>query len=333
VPPAGLDSYAFAAALLSRDLPVRVALEGLTAGTRELPAGTLFVPRAGRSDLAAALAPLAAESGVELIAVDSSLSAAGIPLGSERVVPLRKPRLAIAAGTGVFATSFGALWHLLDRTLGVEHTVIELASLGDLDLAPFTALLLPDGSGYGRALDEEDAKRIGAWVDRGGVLVAIGGAAEWLHEREISAVAARELDGDSEEGDGEGSGEPASDADKVWDTELFVPGAIVATEMRQHPLTVGMTSAPPMLFWGDTFHDATGDPQQDLLRVRAAEPLVAGIAWQEAREQLPGSLLVASQERGDGRLVLFTQDPAFRLFWRGTMPLLLNALLYAPSLK
>ena len=29
---------------------------------------------------------------------------------------------------------------------------------------------------------------------------------------------------------------------------------------------------------------------------------------------------------------VFAQDPAFRLFWRGTMPLLLNALMYGPSL-
>jgi hypothetical protein len=331
VAPAGLRSYAFAAALLQRDLPVRVALEGLTAGGRALPAGTLFVPRAGRTGLAAEVGPLAAEHGVELVAVESSLSAAGLPLGSERVVALRKPLVALAAGPGISSTSFGALWHLLDQQVGVEHAVVDLTALGSLDLSRFTALLLPEGSSYSRWLDEDDAKRLGAWVDGGGVLVAIGSAADWLHQRELTTVAARDLDAPSEEGDGEGTGAPPSEIDRVWDTELFVPGSIVASELREHPLTAGVASPPPMLFWGDVFHDASGDPRQDLLRVRASDPLIAGIAWQEARDQLPGALLAASERRGDGRVVVFTQDPAFRLFWRGTMPLLLNALLLGPS--
>ena len=40
----------------------------------------------------------------------------------------------------------------------------------------------------------------------------------------------------------------------------------------------------------------------------------------------------AAESRGDGKVVVFTQDPAFRLFWRGTMPLLLDAVLYGPSM-
>jgi hypothetical protein len=31
--------------------------------------------------------------------------------------------------------------------------------------------------------------------------------------------------------------------------------------------------------------------------------------------------------------VVFAQDPAFRGFWRATVPLLLNATLYGPSLN
>jgi hypothetical protein len=118
----------------------------------------------------------------------------------------------------------------------------------------------------------------------------------------------------------------------VWDTELMVPGAIVSTELRRHPLTVGVTTPPPVLFWGDAFYDATGDPQQDLLRAKGNDPLIAGMAWPEAKQVLPGTLLMGAESLGDGKVVVFTQDPAFRLFWRGTMPLLLDAVLYGPSL-
>jgi hypothetical protein len=331
VPPSGLETYRFAAALLREGIPFRVGLEGTTAGARSLPAGTLFVPRSGRADIATALAPLALDAGVELVPVDTSFSTAGIPLGSERMVPVRKPRIGVVAGPGVSSTSFGALWHLLDRIVGLEHSVLDISSLASSDLSRFSALLLPEGGGYGRLGDEEVA-RLTAWVSRGGVLVAVGGAVDWLHGHDLSAVAARKLDEASEEGDDEGGGASAADTDRVWETELMVPGSIVATEMRHHPLTAGVPAPPPVLFWGDTFHDATGDPQQDVLRVRGNDPLLAGVAWSEAREQLPGALLVAAEEHGDGQVVVFTQDPAFRLFWRGTMPLLLNALMYGPSI-
>ena len=49
------------------------------------------------------------------------------------------------------------------------------------------------------------------------------------------------------------------------------------------------------------------------------------------RQRLAGALLVGMESRGRGSVVLFAQDPAFRLFWRATTPILLNALLYGPS--
>jgi hypothetical protein len=87
-----------------------------------------------------------------------------------------------------------------------------------------------------------------------------------------------------------------------------------------------------VLFQGDAFFDATGDPQQDLVRARSHEPVLAGVAWPEAKQLMPGTLLMAAESHGRGRVVVFTEDPAFRLFWRGTMPLLLDAALYGPSL-
>ena len=38
-------------------------------------------------------------------------------------------------------------------------------------------------------------------------------------------------------------------------------------------------------------------------------PVVAGFAWPEAEQRLSGSLLVGSEQRGKGSVVLFAQDP------------------------
>jgi hypothetical protein len=37
------------------------------------------------------------------------------------------------------------------------------------------------------------------------------------------------------------------------------------------------------------------------------------------------------EQHGLGSIVLFSQDPAYRLFWRATTPIFLNAVLFGPS--
>lgn len=113
---------------------------------------------------------------------------------------------------------------------------------------------------------------------------------------------------------------------------LDVPGAALSTKMSElHPLTAGIAAPPAALVQGRRILRPSGLPDQDVLTVALDRPVLSGFAWPEAEEQLAGSLLVGSQDRGRGRVIVFAQDPAFRLFWRSTMPLFLNAVMYSPS--
>jgi putative intracellular protease/amidase len=278
------------------------------------------------------VAAIATAAGVSAERVGSSFAERGVSLGSERVVALRRPRLALVRGEGVDPTSFGALWHLLDRLVPAPHSVLDAGAFDAADLAAFDVVVLPDGDGWTRRLDEETAQAVDRWVKAGGVLVAIGGAVGWLQKHELTAVEAWAPPKEEDE-EGGGGGDAAPAAAEVADRPIHVPGAALATELRQgHLLTAGLRSAPAVLFQGTAVLLATGDPQVDLVTVAGRDPVRAGLAWPEARERLAGALLVASEERGRGRVVSFAQDPAFRVFWRATMPLFLNAVLFEPAL-
>ena len=115
--------------------------------------------------------------------------------------------------------------------------------------------------------------------------------------------------------------------------KILTPGATLATEISgAHPFTAGI-DAPPVLFFGSEILQPTGDPRVDLMTVRREEPRLAGFAWPEAEERLRGALLMSVESHGEGQVVLFAQEPAYRLFWRSTMPLFLNTVLYGPSLR
>jgi hypothetical protein len=328
--PQGLASYRLAACLLEEGVALRAALAALHSGGREYPAGTLFVPRRPNpEDLEPRLRRCSAASRAALQGVESSFAERGIFLGAQEMLPVRRPRVALVRGDGVASASFGALWHLLDRTTELPVTAIEASELAAPALGNFDVVVLPAGGGYPRLLDEAAGAALDRWVRAGGVLVAIGDSIAWLRQRqltEVQAWAPPKRDPQAEDA------VPTTPAAAVADRPISTPGAALATEMRRgHPLTAGLSTPPAALVEGELVLLPTGDPQVDVVVAAAENPVRAGFVWPEAEERLAGSLLVASETRGEGQVVLFAQEPAFRLFWRGTMPLFLNALLLEPS--
>jgi hypothetical protein len=264
---------------------------------------------------------------------------------------VRPARAGLVGGEGVDPTSFGYLWYLLDREIGVAHDRLDLARLGQVDLAKLDVIILPEGD-YEAHVTQSTREALDAWVKSGGVLVAVGSAVGWLQEHEMTAVKKWEPAGAAEDDDpesgeqedaaaGEGGAAGAQAAAEeafpepsgLAERPIFTPGAALATRMHPgNPLTVGVETPPAVLVEGSTVLRASGDPKKDALIAREERPVIAGFAFPEAEERLAGALLVGRESRGQGSVVVFAQDPAFRLFWRGTTPLLLNAVVFGPSL-
>jgi hypothetical protein len=338
VRPQGLASYRLAAELQRRRIHYRVALAAFTAGDAGYPSGTLFIPRKANPDgLRDALQELLLRDGLEGDGVASSWDLKGISLGSRDMVSVRPVRIGLLSGEGVDATSFGFLWYLLDRQIGVDYDRVDLAQLRQVPLADFDVLVLPSGS-YDERLGDKAKETLDVWVKGGGVLVAVGDAVSWMQDKELTTIKrwTPPKPEDKDDKDDAKSEDPESVETPVEkqlaSRPLFTPGAILATRMQaSHPLTLGLTSSPHVLYEGTLVLKATGDPRQDVLTALDDAPVVAGFAWPEAEQRLSGSLLVGTEQRGRGSVVLFAQDPAYRLFWRATAPLFLNAVLHAPS--
>ncbi len=328
VAPQGLASYRLASGLLRGSLRFRLSLGELAVEGSTFPSGSLFIPRFGNPpDLEARLKALADEARVAVVRVASSATPSGLSLGSDELVPVRAPRIALAWGEGTSANAAGALWHLLDAQLRQPVVRRPLSRL-TTDLDQFDVLVLPDGSGYG-ALGEGEVAALKQWVEAGGVVVGIGDAVVWLQKAGLSH-SARWL---PEEDDGEAHAESGS-LSPLNARELDVPGAALRTQLRAGlPLAAGLRTPPPVLVQGSLILLPTLSPEETVLTVASEEPVASGVVWEEAQARLSGSLLVADSRLGRGRVILFAQDPAFRLFWRGTMPLFLNAVLYAPSFR
>ncbi|MFO7588065.1 MAG: M14 family zinc carboxypeptidase [Gemmatimonadota bacterium] len=310
-----------------------VALEEpFTLEGRRWPAGTRFLlaDSAGRGRLeASGLLPFA-------VPARTALTESGRDLGTPWSLDLRAPRVGVFRGDGVAPTAFGATWFLLERVAGIPFDALELGSLARLPLDDWDVLVLPDGR-PGEAIGEGASDALAGWVERGGTLVASGGAARWaggalghveprsaeeelpVEERRLRALRTRE--------------ERRTDS---WDDA--VNGVILPVRVDgAHPLAWGLGLANEAgLAFVLHIEDLSFEPEESFETVLGFESelrAVSGVVSEAKLAEIAASSWLASVRTGRGRLVLFADDPLFRLMWRSNFVLFTNALLHAPLMR
>jgi hypothetical protein len=370
--PRTLGSTRLALALLREEFRVAVARKAFASGGRAWPRGT-FVVRVERNppSLAERLGPLAADSGVEVLAVQSAWTEQGIDLGSANIDSLEPPRVAVLADEPTDETAYGAIWFLLERRLGQPFTALRAQDLASAELDRYNAIVLPDGPAgeYRERIGEKGLERLARWVEDGGALVLTGGAAalavhdkvKWSKARLLGPPPDKDEDEDGEEKDREteehdkessrtpparepGVSSTSRDeletetdlrrqaARREKETEL-TPGAIFAADLEpRHFLTYGCGDGPlPVLVASSNVFSASPSGV-NVARIRRERPRLSGFAWPEAESRLRGAAYLIDEPRERGHVILFADDPNFRNFWRGLEKLFTNAILLGPSL-
>jgi hypothetical protein len=111
-----------------------------------------------------------------------------------------------------------------------------------------------------------------------------------------------------------------------------VPGAAFRTKLNERTFfTFGVPRPPFVLIEGSDALIPVAHRVDNVITIDKDNPLAAGVAWPESLDRLKGSAYMVAERYGRGYVVTFADEPHFRLFWRGTLPLFLNTVLYAPS--
>jgi hypothetical protein len=213
---------ALACRLQREGFRVTVATRPLNAAGRDWPRGTMVVRVSRNSDeLHERIARLAAETGVEVTAVNTGFTDSGeTGVGSETIVALKRPRIIVIGDEPVNQLSYGAIWWLFDR-YGVEFTPMTIDALKRAELDRYNVIIMPDGSPdrYFAAFGKNGVELLRGWCERGGTLVCIKGAAVFAALKDVNLTSARLIgskDDDQKSGAG-GEGEPKEESEEEED--------------------------------------------------------------------------------------------------------------------
>jgi hypothetical protein len=322
------SSIRLLAALLADSVRAWYAPRAFRSGEHRFPGGAFVVRAAANDSGVHALVRRHAEaSGARVAPLASAMVDEGTDLGSNSVIPIRAPRVALLGGAPVSGNSHGFAWYALDQRIGYPVTPIDADAAGGGALGEFDVLVVPSAGApaLDRALGDAGRERIAAWVRGGGVLVTLDGATAWLAQERTGLSRLRPRS-DTARADG-AAGAPLP---------VDVPGAILrAVADTLSPLLAGVDQTElPVLLFSDRAYALPRDvrPGESVIRYAPRERLrLAGYLWPEAWQRVADSPYLWTERVGQGRVIAFAGDPNFRDLWRGLLPIFANAVLLGGS--
>jgi hypothetical protein len=159
---------------------------------------------------------------------------------------------------------------------------------------------------YAGGLGRPGAEAVRAFVERGGRVIAIEAATEFvrdLFELQIEDV-----------------------TDGLPNTEFYIPGSILRLELDgSSELAEGMRSETSAWYWRSSMAYEVSDPRVRVAaRYGSGDPLLSG--WVLGGEHVAGRPAILEVELGEGSAVLFGFQPNYRAQTMATWPLLFNAI-------
>lgn len=340
----------FAAKALRDGLTIDVTSAEFVQGDRTYAPGTLIVRKYNeQAGLKTKLEELARETGADIAAVASTWVDSGSDLGSRYVNRMVAPKVAMLWDEPTSQYAAGNTRFVIEQQFDYPVTVIRTADLRRARLDRYQVLIIPPSFGsYKSILGESGAAALTDWVERGGVLIGTGTGVRYLADADVDLLSIRR----EKQVKAETVSGGASDSSTVDGTLLTsaddlknatepksespdsVPGAFVYADVDpDHWLTAGIEGPLNVLVRGrDIYTPSKLNQGTNAAWFKGADELLAsGYLWDENRKQLAFKPFVVVEERGNGIVIGFTQDPTVRAYLDGLNTIFMNAIFHGAA--
>jgi hypothetical protein len=294
------------------------------------PPGTFYLPRGSDAELEDRI--VRAGLGAHVEPASTGFTAHGPDLGTGDAADLTLPRMALLTGEGTSSGSMGAHAYFLERDLGLRFDAVDVAGVTGTDLSDYDVVAIPAAGGLGRVLGESGREALLAWVRGGGTLVAVGSAA--FEVARWADVEARQPPETDESARLERALRTREERElERWERQT--PGTVLQVSLDAgHPLAFGAgAGGTPASLWvlstGSAFEPREGF--ETVAHFPDGVDKVSGVIGEATLDRLRQSSWLLGRSLGAGRVVLFADDPLYRMMWYSGFQLFTNALLLAPA--
>ena len=367
--PESYGTFKMVAQLQSVSVPIVRAAKAFESEGRTFPPGTFIIPP---TPAAENIVVKGAEAyGIQAFATSRAPVVDGFRL---------KPNTKVGLWKGAGNMPGGWLMWILEQ-YGVKHEIVKSQDFkGDLNAA-YDVILLPSGTSRARivagldpkrndpaewswafGVGEEGWKKLRAFVENGGTLLAIGSAVETARELLDLPIERALPEGGGRGGGGRGGGAgggqqpqvPASavdralrDAftspanlmnvlrDRVADPQnlFYCPGSLLQNEFDpNHPIAWGMPEQWPVFFESDqAYRLRPGFGMETAVAARYPRKDILKSGWLLGEEYLRDQANVVSFRVGKGYVVTYGSQIDFRAQPRATFKLLFNGIFHGSS--
>jgi hypothetical protein len=322
-----LQDLQFLSSLFRHNIKVRYSEKTFESDGERFAPGTLIITRTGNERLGdrfdALVQDAAQKAGVRLTPTPTGFVSSGPDFGSTSVRYMKKPRVAVLAGTGVSSSGFGEVWHFFEQQIHYPVTVLEAAALGRAALTGIDVLVLPGGA-YGSVLPERLLTQVKDWVQAGGKLVALEGATAYLAgKRDFALTQKKNTDSLEIKKHPYRLLRPYSNNERDPLSDQ-VQGSVYRVSLdNTHPLAFGYGSTYFALIQHVINYPFMSQGWN--VGVLKKDIYTSGFVGARVRHKLQDSLVLGHQQMGRGHVVYIADNPLFRAFWHNGKLLFGNA--------
>jgi hypothetical protein len=314
--------------LQNKGLKTRVATESFVYDDGSLKktfsAGTIVVPVSGQqvsgNDLYILMQNLAKDFKIPVYGVATGMTKEGIDLGSNKILVLEKPSVAMIVGDGSNSSDAGEIWHMLDTRFKIPVTMITASRFRSADLNRYNVLIItgsPDISPAG-------LENIRVWNRNKGTIIGYESGNSWLAKNKFAEIEFVPAVTDKKK-DGIYQNKPA-------DSQVQqIPGSIFQTKLDlTHPLCYGYTRDILPVFKSTTTVAKKDSNIYNNPILYTDAPLLSGYCTKENLERIKGTPFASVH---GNRVISLYDNTNFRAYWYGTNKVFMNAIFFGQIIR
>jgi hypothetical protein len=328
-------SAVMALRLLNEGFRVGVATRQIEADGKFWKRGT-FVVRVTRNkeSIHEVIRRLADELGVKVTAINTGFFNQGDSgIGSETVLPLKAPKIAMLGDEGIDHTSFGSIWWTFDR-YKINFTALSASAIRSGALKEKDVLIIPDGSpgAIFNTLGRGGIETLKSWVQNGGTLITIRGASVFAGLRDVGLISAKLVGSD------EDTEQPKEDKEESSKPEPKEGPKPTESPKLGNSKPMGSLKSTVSQVSDEEFGFVESKTDKQDWKVPALPPIASPSASKNrVPEKVPGAIMKATADlttpltyglEDENLPVLLASGYFFRLSKEGT-----NAMIFEPSPK